>query len=165
MEKTVLNKKISRLVEVDRVVKVTKGGRGFSYRALVVVGNETGIAGYGTGKSKEIYEAIAKAEDNAKKNLFKIPAVNGSIPHEQESRYSGACVFMKPAYHGTGLIAGGAVRAVLEVVGIKNVLSKSKGSTNAHNVVKATFKALSKMRDLKNIARERGVSIQKVLKG
>ncbi|WP_410468505.1 30S ribosomal protein S5 [Bacteroidetes bacterium endosymbiont of Geopemphigus sp.] len=162
---TALEKKISKLIGVDRVVKVTKGGRDFSYRALVVVGNETGVVGYGSGKSKDLSEAISKAEEDAKKKLLRIPTFNGSIPHEQEARYSGACVFMRPASQGTGVIAGGAVRAVLEVAGIRNVLSKSKGSSNAHNVVKATFKALLSMRDLKSVAKERGISMQKIFKG
>lgn len=160
-----LEKKVSKLIGVDRVVKVTKGGRDFSYRALVVVGNETGVVGYGSGKSKDLSEAISKAEEDAKKNLLRIPIFNGSIPHEQEARYSGARVFIRPASQGTGVIAGGAVRAVLEVAGIRNVLSKSKGSSNAHNVVKATFKALLGMRDLKTIAKERGISMEKIFKG
>ena len=162
---TFLEKKVSKLISVDRVVKVTKGGRDFSYRALVVVGNEIGVVGYGSGKSRELSEAVLKAEEDAKKNLMKVPIFNGSIPHEQEARYSGSRVFIRPASQGTGVIAGGAVRAVLEVAGIRNALSKSKGSSNPHNVVKATFKALLNMRDLKSIARERGVSIQKIFKG
>ena len=136
-----------RLVHVNRVTKVTKGGRTFSFSAIVVVGNENGIVGYGLGKAKEVSAAIAKGIDDAKKNLIKVPVLNGTIPHSQEGKYSGSLVFMKPAAPGTGVIAGGAMRAVLESVGVKNVLAKSKGSSNPHSVVKATFKALSQLRD------------------
>ena len=136
-----------RLVAVNRVTKVTKGGRTFSFSAIVVVGNENGIVGYGLGKAKEVSAAIAKGIDDAKKNLIKVPVLNGTIPHSQEGKYSGSLVFMKPAAPGTGVIAGGAMRAVLESVGVKNVLAKSKGSSNPHSVVKATFKALAQLRD------------------
>ena len=154
-----------RLVNVQRVTKVTKGGRAFGFSAIVVVGNGEGVVGYGLGKSKEVSEAIAKAIENAKKNLVRIPIVNGTAPHEQEAKFCGAKVFIRPASHGTGVIAGGAVRAVLESVGIHDVLSKSKGSSNPHNVVKATFKALLKMRDARTIAKQRGINIEKVYKG
>ena len=136
-----------RLVAVNRVTKVTKGGRTFSFSAIVVVGDENGIVGFGLGKAKEVSAAIAKGIDDAKKNLIRVPVLNGTIPHAQEAKYSGSCVFMKPAAPGTGVIAGGAMRAVLETVGVKNVLAKSKGSSNPHSVVKATIKALSQMRD------------------
>lgn len=154
-----------RLVGINRVTKVTKGGRHFSFAAIVVVGNEDGIVGHGLGKANEVTEAIAKAIDDGKKNLVKIPLLNGTIPHEQESKYGGALVFMKPAAHGTGVIAGGAMRAVLETVGIKNVLAKSKGSPNPHNVVKATIKALCELRDPITVARQRGIKLDKVFNG
>ena len=141
-----------RLVAVNRVTKVTKGGRTFSFSAIVVVGDENGIVGFGLGKAKEVSAAIAKGIDDAKKNLIRVPVLNGTIPHAQEAKYSGSCVFMKPAAPGTGVIAGGAMRAVLETVGVKNVLAKSKGSSNPHSVVKATIKALSQMRDPYTVA-------------
>lgn len=160
------DKKVSRIVSIDRVVKVTKGGRDFSYRALVVVGNQEGIIGYGVGKSKDISEAVSKAEENALKNLLKLSFFKNcskkSIPHEEEACYSGARVFIRPATDGTGIIAGGTVRSVLEVAGLVNILSKCKRSSNRHNVVKATFNALAKMRDIKTISKERGISIQKL---
>ena len=162
------DKKVSRIVSIDRVVKVTKGGRDFSYRALVVVGNQDGIIGYGVGKSKDISEAVSKAEENALKNLLKLSFFKNcskkSIPHEEEACFSGARVFIRPASEGTGIIAGGTVRSVLEVAGLVNILSKCKRSSNRHNVVKATFNALAKMRDIKTISKERGISIQKLFK-
>ncbi len=154
-----------RLVGIQRVTKVTKGGRTFSFSAIVVVGNENGVVGYGLGKSKEVADAIAKGIEDAKKNLVKVPIYKGTIPHEQLSKYGGAQVFIKPAAHGTGVIAGGAMRAVLESVGITDVLAKSKGSSNPHNVVKATIEALSQLRDPFTIATLRGVSMQKVFNG
>ena len=154
-----------RLVAVNRVTKVTKGGRTFSFSAIVVVGNENGIVGYGLGKAKEVSAAIAKGIDDAKKNLIKVPVLNGTIPHSQEGKYSGSLVFMKPAAPGTGVIAGGAMRAVLESVGVKNVLAKSKGSSNPHSVVKATIKALSQLRDPYTVAQVRGVGLEQVFNG
>jgi len=154
-----------RLVGVQRVTKVTKGGRAFGFSAIVVVGDGKGVVGYGLGKSKEVASAIAKAVEDAKKNLVRIPLDGHTIPHENEARYGGAQVFLRPASHGTGLIAGGAVRAVLESVGIHDVLSKSKGSSNPHNVVKATFKALLDLRSANVVARQRGISIGKVFNG
>src|ERR1035437_10223562 len=136
-----------RLVNIQRVTKVTKGGRTFSFSAIVVVGNENGVVGYGLGKAKEVTEAIAKGVDDAKKNLIKVHVFKGTVPHEQLGKFGGALVFLKPAAHGTGVIAGGAMRAVLESVGVHNVLAKSKGSSNPHNVVKATVLALAEMRD------------------
>jgi small subunit ribosomal protein S5 len=156
---------VDRLVSVNRVTKVTKGGRTFGFSAIVVVGDEKGIAGYGLGKSKEVSEAISKAVEDAKKNLYRIPVVKGSLPHEETGKYGGARVFLRPASNGTGVIAGGAMRAVLESVGVHDVLAKSKGSSNPHNVVKATFDALLKLRDVKAVARQRGVSIEKVFNG
>jgi small subunit ribosomal protein S5 len=154
-----------RLVGVQRVTKVTKGGRAFGFSAIVVVGDGKGVVGYGLGKSKEVASAIAKAVEDAKKNLVRIPLDGHTVPHEIEARYGGGHVFLRPASHGTGLIAGGAVRAVLESVGIHDVLSKSKGSSNPHNVVKATFKALLDLRSANVVARQRGVSIGKVFNG
>lgn len=156
---------VDRLVGVQRVTKVTKGGRTFGFSAIVVVGDEKGVVGYGLGKSKDVATAIQKAIEDAKKNLVRIPLDGHTIPHNQESRYSGAQIFMRPASEGTGLIAGGAVRAVLESVGIQDVLSKSKGSSNPHNVVKATMKALLNMRSVNEISRLRGIPVSKVLKG
>ena len=154
-----------RLVGVQRVTKVTKGGRAFGFSAIVVVGDENGVVGQGLGKSKEVSEAIAKAIEDAKKNLVRIPINKGTLPHEQKGKFGGARVFLKPASEGTGVIAGGAVRAVLEAVGVHNVLSKSQGSSNPHNVVMATIDALSKMRDANAVAYQRGVSLDKVFNG
>jgi len=156
---------VDHLVGVQRVTKVTKGGRAFGFSAIVVVGNENGVVGHGLGKSKDVSSAIAKAIEDAKKNLVRIPIVNATLPHEQKGKYSGAKVLLKPASHGTGVIAGGAVRAVLESVGVHDVLSKSQGSSNPHNVVKATFDALLQLRDVATVAKQRGVSLDKVFKG
>ncbi len=153
------------LVGVQRVTKVTKGGRTFGFSAIVVVGNENGVVGHGLGKSKDVASAIAKAIEDAKKNLVRIPIIKQTIPHEQKGKYAGAKVFLKPASHGTGVIAGGAVRAVLESVGVHDVLSKSQGSSNPHNVVKATFDALLQLRDANTIAKQRGISLNKVFNG
>ena len=154
-----------RLVGVQRVTKVTKGGRAFGFSAIVVVGDENGVVGHGLGKSKEVATAIAKAVEDAKKNLIRIPLKKGTLPHEQKGKYGGAKVFIKPASQGTGVIAGGAVRAVLEAVGVHDVLSKSQGSSNPHNVVKATFDALLQLRDVNAVAKQRGISVEKVFKG
>ncbi|WP_053187545.1 30S ribosomal protein S5 [Sunxiuqinia dokdonensis] len=154
-----------RLVAINRVTKVTKGGRTFSFSAIVVVGNEDGIVGWGLGKASEVTTAIAKGIDAAKKNLVKIPVHKGTIPHEQISKFGGARVFLKPATSGTGVKAGGAMRAVLESVGVHDILAKSKGSSNPHNLVKATFNALLELRDAHTVAEHRGVSLEKVFKG
>jgi len=154
-----------RLVSIQRVTKVTKGGRNFGFTAIVVVGNEDGIVGYGLGKAKEVTTAIAKGVEAAKKNLVKVPIYKGTIPHEQISRFGGAEVFIKPASHGTGVKAGGAMRAVLESVGVTDVLAKSKGSSNPHNLVKATIEALLQLKDARAIAEQRGVSLDKVFNG
>ena len=154
-----------RLVSVQRVTKVTKGGRAFSFSAIVVVGDEHGVVGYGLGKSKEVSEAVAKGVDDAKKNLIRVPVLKGTVPHEQYGKFGGALVYLKPAAPGTGVIAGGAMRAVLESVGVTDVLAKSKGSSNPHNVVKATMDALLKMRDAVTVAQQRGVSLKKVFEG
>ena len=154
-----------RLVSIQRVTKVTKGGRTFSFSAIVVVGNENGIVGYGLGKSNEVTSAIAKGVEDAKKNLIKVPILNGTLPHEQIAHYGGSTVFMKPASSGTGVKAGGAMRAVFETVGVRDVLAKSKGSSNPHNLVKATFEALMELRDAQTVAKQRGISVKKVFNG
>lgn len=154
-----------RLVSINRVTKVTKGGRTMTFSAIVVVGNENGVVGYGLGKAKEATAAIEKGIDDAKKNLVKVPVQNGTLPHAQEGKYSGARVLIKPATEGTGVIAGGAMRAVLESAGVRNVLAKSKGSPNPHSVVKATFDALMKMRDAYTVAQLRGVDLDTVFNG
>ena len=154
-----------RLVSIQRVTKVTKGGRTFSFSAIVVVGNEDGIVGYGLGKASEVTTAIAKGVEDAKKNLIKVPVINNTIPHEQLAKFGGAQVFIKPASSGTGVKAGGAMRAVLESVGIKDVLAKSKGSSNPHNLVKATFLALTELRDAYTVAQQRGINLTKVFNG
>ncbi|MBQ0063312.1 MAG: 30S ribosomal protein S5 [Prevotella sp.] len=154
-----------RLVAINRVTKVTKGGRTFTFAAIVVVGDGNGVIGYGLGKAGEVTAAIAKGVEAAKKNLVKVPVLKGTVPHEQLSRYGGAEVFLKPASEGTGVVAGGAMRAVLESVGITDVLAKSKGSSNPHNLVKATIKALSEMRDAYTVAQTRGITVEKVFRG
>ncbi|MDD3405046.1 MAG: 30S ribosomal protein S5 [Sphingobacteriia bacterium] len=154
-----------RLVAINRVTKVTKGGRAFTFAAIVVVGNEAGIVGWGLGKANEVTAAIAKGVESAKKNLINVPVYKGTIPHEQIARFGGSEVFIHPASLGTGVKAGGAMRAVLESVGITDVLAKSKGSSNPHNLVKATFKALSELRDVRSVAQNRGISVEKVFKG
>jgi small subunit ribosomal protein S5 len=154
-----------RLVAVNRVTKVTKGGRTFSFSAIVVVGNEDGVVGWGLGKAGEVTAAIAKGTEAAKKNLIKVPVLNGTIPHEQLAKFGGAKVYLQPASHGTGVKAGGAMRAVLESVGVTDVLAKSKGSSNPHNLVKATILALSELRDAYTVAQNRGISLDKVFNG
>jgi len=154
-----------RLVGVQRVTKVTKGGRAFGFSAIVVVGDGNGVVGHGLGKSKDVASAIAKAIEDAKKNLVRIPILEATLPHEQKGKFGGAKVFLKPASHGTGVIAGGAVRHVLEAVGIHDVLSKSQGSSNPHNVVKAVFDALLQLRSAASIAKQRGISLEKVFTG
>ena len=153
------------VVNINRVAKVTKGGRTFSFNAIVVVGDGNGIVGHGLGKAGEVIDAIQKGIEDAKKNLIKVPLINSSIPHEQYGKYSGGRVFMKPAASGTGVIAGGAMRAVFESAGVHDVLAKSKGSSNPHNVVKATIDALSKLRDAYTVAEQRGTSVNKVFNG
>jgi len=154
-----------RLVGINRVAKTTKGGRTFSFSAIVVVGNENGQVGHGLGKSREVATAIQKGIEIGKKDMITVPVINGTIPHRQEMKYAGAHILIRPASPGTGVIAGGAMRAVLESAGIKNVLAKSLGSSNPHNVVKATFNALKELRDAKTIANIRGISMSKVFQG
>ncbi len=154
-----------RLVSIQRVTKVTKGGRTFSFSTIVVVGNEDGIVGHGLGKAGEVTTAIAKGIEDAKKNLIRVPIYKGTIPHEQTAKYGGARVFLKPASGGTGVKAGGAMRAVLESVCVKDVLAKSKGSSNPHNLVKATIKALLELRDAYMISDQRGKALEKIFNG
>ena len=154
-----------KVVAINRVVKTTKGGRTFSFSALVVVGNENGVVGQGLGKAKEVQEAIAKGIDDAKKNLLKVPVMHGTIPHEQWAKQGAAKVLIKPAAHGAGVIAGGSMRAVLESAGITDVLAKSLGSANPHNVVKPTLKALSLLREPVQVAKTRSVKLSKVFNG
>ena len=154
-----------RLVAINRVTKVTKGGRTFTFAAIVVVGDGKGVIGWGLGKAGEVTAAIQKGTDSAKKNLVKVPVLNGTIPHEIEVKFGGALVLLKPAAAGTGLKAGGTMRAVRESAGITDVIAKSKGSSNPHNLVKATILALSQIRDAYSIAGDRGISMQKVFNG
>jgi small subunit ribosomal protein S5 len=154
-----------KVVNIRRVTKVTKGGRTFTFSATVVVGNGNGIVGEGLGKAREVQEAIQKAIDDAKKNLVSVPVFKGTIPHVQTGKFGAAIVMLKPASHGTGVIAGGSMRAVLESAGIKDVLAKSQGGSNPANVIKATLDALGKLRDPYTVSRNRGLSMEKVFKG
>lgn len=154
-----------RLVAINRVTKVTKGGRAFSFAAIVVVGNGDGVIGWGLGKANEVTAAIAKGVETAKKNLIKVPVHKGTIPHEVVAKFGGSRIFLKPASEGTGVKAGGAMRAVLESVGVTDVLAKSKGSSNPHNLVKATIAALDELRSPAQVAQNRGISVEKVFNG
>lgn len=154
-----------KVVTINRVAKVVKGGRRFSFAALVVVGDGNGVAGYGLGKANEVTDAIQKGIEDAKKNLVKVPIIRQTIPHPIIGKFGAAKVMLKPATPGTGVIAGGGARAVLEAIGIENVLAKSQGSNNPGNVVRATFDALLRMRDAKSVAEQRSVNLTKVFNG
>ena len=154
-----------KLVYVGRTAKVVKGGRRFNFTALVVVGDGNGHVGYGLGKAGEVVDAVSKATNAAKKNIVKVQLQNTTIPHEVLAKFGAASVLIKPATAGTGVIAGGGVRAVLELAGVQDVLTKSMGSSNPHNTVKATVRALSMLEDAQSAANRRGISLQKLLQG
>lgn len=154
-----------KLVHLNRVSKATKGGRTFSFAALVVVGDGKGRVGFGLGKARDVAECIQKANDSAKKNLVTIPVHNGTIPHEQLGKFGAGKVMIRPASAGTGVIAGGAMRPVFELGGVHDVLAKSQGSSNPQNVVKATLDALMKLRSPQTIAKQRGISVKQVFEG
>jgi small subunit ribosomal protein S5 len=154
-----------KMVALNRVAKVTKGGRTFSFAAIVVVGDNKGKVGQGLGKAREVSDAISKAVEDAKKNLITVPVIHGTIPHEINGKFGAGKVLLKPASAGTGVIAGGAMRAVLDMAGVHNVLAKSMGSSNPHNVVKATLDALSKLRTPQQIAKTRRIDLNKVFNG
>jgi len=154
-----------KLVNLNRVAKVTKGGRTFSFAAVVVVGNGKGKVGHGLGKARDVQEAIAKAVDDAKKNVIEFPLHKGTIPYTVKGKYGAGKVFIKPASDGTGVIAGGPMRAVLEISGVQNVLAKTQGSSNPHNVIKATLDALGQLRSPMEIAKARGITMDKLFNG
>lgn len=155
---------IEKIIMINRVTKVTKGGKKLRFSALVVVGDGRGKVGFALGKAPEVPEAIRKAIEKAKKNMIEVPVVKGTIPHEIIAEFGATKILLKPALSGTGVIAGGTVRAIMEAVGIRDIVTKCIGSTNPHNLVKATFKALSNLQSIEYVAKKRGKSVEELLK-
>jgi len=154
-----------KVIKINRVSQVVKGGRTFGFNAVVAVGDGKGHVGIGLGKAKQVINAIAKGKEDAKKNIVRVPIINGTIPHTVKVKYDGAVVMLKPASPGTGVIAGSTIRAIMDQVGINDILTKSIGSNNVHNVVKATMKALLSIRDPYTIAKKRGKTLQEIFEG
>ncbi|MBN2279255.1 MAG: 30S ribosomal protein S5 [Candidatus Marinimicrobia bacterium] len=154
-----------KVIKINRVSQVVKGGRTFGFNAVVAVGDGKGHVGIGLGKAKQVINAIAKGKEDAKKNIVKIPIINGTIPHTIKVKYDGAVVMLKPASPGTGVIAGSTIRAIMDQVGVRDILTKCIGSNNVHNVVKATMKALLSLRDPYMIAKKRGKTVQEIFQG
>ncbi len=154
---------IEKIIMINRVTKVTKGGKKLRFSALIVVGDGKGKVGYGLGKAPEVPDAIKKAIEKAKKNMINVPVTHGTIPHSIMSKFASTRILLKPAKSGTGVIAGGTVRAIMDAAGITDVVTKCIGSSNPHNLVKATFKALSKLQSLDYVAKKRGKSIEEIL--